>query len=487
MPRYIVENTPKNDSSNQNELDLGLNSNEPVTPRRTTTNETSFLNKFFKKKETATNPFAERREPTFGMGNTNTTISSGDVVKSVAASMNNNPTNYGANNINPQQPTAAPNNPAQDHHTAATYSAFENRQQEAAPAQNNDSLQTETANYAEAPAESEKPATAKRSIKNPEDWKVMQKLPHKHRRLFIAIAAAVIILAALLLLKPRSSETVEDFQANNNGNAMPIEFQSLDPNKPLENTEAANANNVEPSQDVNGQTGDVQPNEQAASGVTGAVSAAAGAAESRAQNMANQSAESGTAANMPAAAGNTATTANTTSAANPPATPDNQAQLKAAEQARLEKAREAQRKAEQQAQAAKLKAEQQAKEKARLAQQQAQAKAQAAAKDKTPVVDAKPAGTKTEAAQSKSAGGSSKTLTVPSGTSLFQVFRTNGLDIRDANAMTKAAGASNVLSSFKANDKVQVATNSEGRVSTMRLSDGSVFTRQSDGTYKYSK
>lgn len=481
-----MENTPKNDSSNQNELDLGLNSNEPVTPRKTTTNEPSFLNKFFKKKETATNPFAERREPTFGMDNTHSTISSGDVVKSVAASVNNNPTNYGANNMNPQQP-AAPNNPAQDHHTATTYSAFENRQQEAVSAQNNDSLQTETANYAEAPAESEKPATAKRSIKNPEDWKVMQKLPHKHRRLFIAIAAAVIILAALLLLKPRSSETVEDFQANNNGNAMPIEFQSLDPNKPLENTEAATTNNVEPSQDVNAPAGEVQPNEQTASGVTGAVSAAAGAAESRAQNMANQPTESGTAANMPAAAENTATTANPTPVANAPASPDNQAQLKAAEQARLEKAREAQRKAEQQAQAAKLKAEQQAKEKARLAQQQAQAKAQTAAKDKTPVVDAKPAGTKMEAAQSKSAGGSSKTLTVPSGTSLFQVFRTNGLDIRDANAMTKAAGASNVLSSFKANDKVQVATNSEGRVSTMRLSDGSVFTRQSDGTYKYSK
>ncbi len=481
-----MENTPKNDSSNQNELDLGLNSNEPVTPRRTTTNEPSFLNKFFKKKETATNPFAERREPTFGMDKANTTMSSGDVVKSVAASMNNNPTNYGANNINSQQP-AAPNNPAQDHHTATTYSAFDNRQQEAAPAPNNDSIQTETANYAEAPAESEKPATAKRSIKNPEDWKVMQKLPHKHRRLFIAIAAAVIILAALLLLKPRSSETVEDFQANNNGNAMPIEFQSLDPNKPLENTETATTNNVGSSQDANAQTGDVQPNEQAASGVTGAVSAAAGAAESRAQNMTSQSAESGTAANMPAAAENTATTANPTPAANSPATPDNQAQLKAAEQARLEKSREAQRKAEQQAQAAKLKAEQQAKEKARLAQQQAQAKAQTAAKEKTPVVDAKPTGTKTEAAQSKSAGGSSKTLTVPSGTSLFQVFRNNGLDIRDANAMTKAAGASNVLSSFKANDKVQVATNSEGRVSSMRLSDGSVFTRQSDGTYKYSK
>ncbi|WP_049752202.1 LysM-like peptidoglycan-binding domain-containing protein [Actinobacillus succinogenes] len=469
-----MENTPKNDSANQNELDLGLNSNEPVTPRKATTNEPSFLNKLFKKKETATNPFAERREPTFGTEKVNATLNPGEVVKSVAASMNNNPSNN-ANGVNPQQPTATASNIAQGY-SAPTYSSSPNSQpKEATSARGNDSVQTENVNYADESGTNKKTVTSKTSFKNPEDWKVMQKLPHKHRRLFLAIAAAVVILAALLLLKPRS-ETVEDFQANSNGNTMPIEFQSLDPNKPLENTETANADTVAPSPDVNAQADNSRPNEQAtqaaSNAVTNAVSVATGA-----YNTVNQSAESATAANLPAA--------NTVSAANSVINnADHQAQLKAAEQTRLEKAREAQRKAEQQAQAVKLKAEQQAKEKARLTQQQAQTKAQPA---KTPVVDAKPAGNKAVARQSKAVNGSSKTLTIPSGTSLFQVFRTNGLDIRDANAMTKASGANNVLSSFKANDKVQVATNGEGRVVTMRLSDGSVFTRQSDGTYKYSK
>lgn len=441
-----MENTPKNDSTNQNELDLGLNSNEPVTPRKTVTEEPSLFNKFFKKKETVTNPFAERREPTFGTDKINTTVNPSDVVKSVATSMNNKPTDYNVNNgANPQRPTT----------TASTYSTVSDSHQETtAQAQNNDTVRMESENYADEPSENEKPAKVKLSIKNPENWKVMQKLPHKHRRLFIAIAAAVVILVALLMLKPRS-ETVEDFQVNSNGNAMPIEFQSLDPNKSSEYTETTNVNVnvVEPSQDMSAQIDNTQPNEQTAADTTSV---------------------------------NTVTTNIVPTADSTVNHEDNQTRLSTAEQTRLEKAREAHRKAEQQAQAAKLKAERQAKEKAGLPQQ-VQTKAQATVKDKTPAVNAKPAGTKAIAQQSKTTSGSSKTLTVPSGTSLFQVFRTNGLDIRDANAMTKARGANNVLSRFKANDKVQVAINSEGRVSTMRLSDGSVFTRQSDGTYKYSK
>ena len=61
--------------------------------------------------------------------------------------------------------------------------------------------------------------------------------------------------------------------------------------------------------------------------------------------------------------------------------------------------------------------------------------------------------------------GATKTLTVPQGVSLMQVFRDNKLNIADVNAMTKANGAGNALSSFKPGDKVQVSVNGQGRVS----------------------
>ena len=80
---------------------------------------------------------------------------------------------------------------------------------------------------------------------------------------------------------------------------------------------------------------------------------------------------------------------------------------------------------------------------------------------------------------------SAKTLTVPKGVSLMQVFRDNQLNISDVNAMSKAAGAGNVLSSFKSGDKVTVSVNNQGRVNEMRLSNGARFVRQSDGSYQY--
>ena len=100
---------------------------------------------------------------------------------------------------------------------------------------------------------------------------------------------------------------------------------------------------------------------------------------------------------------------------------------------------------------------------------------------KVQIVDAKPA---TKAAAPTA---SVKTLTVPKGVSLMQVFRDNQLNISDVNAMSKAAGAGNVLSSFKPGDKVAVSVNSQGRVNEMRLSNGTRFVRQSDGSYEYKK
>ena len=98
------------------------------------------------------------------------------------------------------------------------------------------------------------------------------------------------------------------------------------------------------------------------------------------------------------------------------------------------------------------------------------------------ILEAKPATTKTV---NTSAG--SKTLVVPQGVSLMQVFRNNNLPIADVNAMTKANGAGNALSSFKPGDKVQVTVNAQGRVNELRLSNGGRFIRQADGSYQFKK
>ena len=108
---------------------------------------------------------------------------------------------------------------------------------------------------------------------------------------------------------------------------------------------------------------------------------------------------------------------------------------------------------------------------------------------KQPVAVAKKAPSKqapiVEAKVAKSAA--AKTLTIPQGVSLMQVFRNHNLNIADVNAMSKAAGADGALSRFKSGDKVQVMMTKDGRVSELRLSNGAKFIRQTDGNYKYQK
>ena len=120
-----------------------------------------------------------------------------------------------------------------------------------------------------------------------------------------------------------------------------------------------------------------------------------------------------------------------------------------------------------------------------------EAKPVATKETKVQIVEAKSATNKTvkvaEPVVQTASTGATKTLTVPQGVSLMQVFRDNKLNISDVNAMTKASGAGNALSSFKPGDKVQVSVNSQGRVSELRLSNGGKFIRQADGSYQYKK
>ena len=443
-------NKNQNEQSSQDELDLGLNQVEPITPKKVVQPSESIFDKakgLFAKKDHVETNFHERKEPTFG----------------------HTPAQESAPFISSETLRTEQEPVIQTVSAEETISAVEEEIK-------TETIATETVEQAE-----------KRTLSQPEKWKVLQVLPAKHRRLFMAILALVILLIIFFALKP-SSDTVESF-TQSNSNEIPVQFQSLDQNQPVETTildnppaqnqmaaEQANQPENAPKADesVNSATALNQPAENMAAP----------------QNMAQ----------APVQASNTMDSAKPMQAAQP-----EQSQTQA-QQIQVEQPKAPTVVAP--VQPVKKVVEQQvahkdtAKKEVKVAEKvhvPAKATEQTAAKTagKAPIVEAKPIQVKKEAkvqiVDAKPATkaavptASAKTLTVPKGVSLMQVFRDNQLNISDVNAMSKAAGAGNVLSSFKPGDKVAVSVNSQGRVNEMRLSNGARFVRQSDGSYEYKK
>ncbi|QLD32340.1 LysM-like peptidoglycan-binding domain-containing protein [Mannheimia varigena] len=108
-------------------------------------------------------------------------------------------------------------------------------------------------------------------------------------------------------------------------------------------------------------------------------------------------------------------------------------------------------------------------------------------KESTKVV-AKPAekaSTKSEAAKTNTTSAvavSTKTMTVPKGVSLMQVFRDNNLNISDVNTMSKV---NNVVSNLKVGERVTVRLDKNNRVVEMSIGSGGKFTRQANGSYTF--
>lgn len=75
-----------------------------------------------------------------------------------------------------------------------------------------------------------------------------------------------------------------------------------------------------------------------------------------------------------------------------------------------------------------------------------------------------------------------KTMTVPKGVSLMQVFRDNNLNISDVNSMSKA---NNIVSNLKVGERVTVRLDKNNRVVEMSIGSGGKFIRQSNGSYTF--
>ena len=455
-----------NDNSSQNELDLGFNHSDSVTPRKPVQQSGSIFDKakgLFGKKEQPDTQFHVRREPTFG----------------AAASQPFSPSQaFQSENTEQSAPSSAfetqePVENVQVENVAEEKVIFEN-----SPAEE---IVEEVTTQAETVAPA---AAAAASLKSPEKWKVLQMLPEKHRRLFIAILGLVVLLIIFFTLKP-NSDTVESFEQQN-GNEIPVQFQSLDQSQPVETTILDN-NTVAPAkteQAANDAKSDAPPAMEY-------VGDKADAAKSQTAEPAQQTVAQQPATQAPAQP----TTVAPTAAKDPvktaqPAVEKHTATVEHKAEPRREHTPVVQEK--KQPKPAIEKATAQPTQTVKKEQSKIQeAKPVATKETKVQIVEAKSATNKTvkaaEPVAQTAATGATKTLTVPQGVSLMQVFRDNKLNIADVNAMTKANGAGNALSSFKPGDKVQVSVNGQGRVSELRLSNGGKFIRQADGSYQYKK
>ena len=309
----------------------------------------------------------------------------------------------------------------------------------------------------------------------------------KHRRLGIVALLAVALGVAFWLLKPSTPETVEELQSQQGG-SLPIEFRPVDEaeaqRQEAEAKAQAQAQQEALAQQQNQQQAQLeqqtqQPAQQVVSPVekTAEPQPVQPVANERAQSQstlqASQSQPMTVVTEKPATQG---------SVVYQPETPTAQVV-----QPKVEK----------------LKASHHANNKQVNAQPKVKAvtkaefdtkKSQNAQLDRLvknvetgkPVVEkttpAPSLAAKTEAAKSQNVVTSSKTLSVPKGVSLMQVFRDNQLNISDVNAMSKV---NNKVSSLKVNEKVTVHLDKNNRVVEMTIGSGGKFTRQADGTYRF--
>ena len=451
-----------NDNSSQNELDLGFNHSDSVTPRKPVQQSGSIFDKakgLFGKKEQPDTQFHVRREPTFGAA------ASQPFSPSQAFQSENVEQSVSSSSFETQEPVEN----VQVENIAEEKVIFEN-----SPAEE---IVEEVTTQAEivAPA-----AAAAASLKSPEKWKVLQMLPEKHRRLFIAILGLVVLLIIFFTLKP-NSDTVESFEQQNS-NEIPVQFQSLDQSQPVETTVLDNNNNAAPAtteQAANEAKSDALPAMEYVGDKADA--AKLQPAEPAQQTVVQQPATQPAVA--PAPVKEPVKTVQ-------PTVEKHTATIEHKAEPRREQTPVVQEKKQPKPVTEKVTVQptQTVKKESSKIQE---AKPVATKDSKVQIVDAKSASNNavkaTEPTVQTASTGATKTLTVPQGVSLMQVFRDNKLNISDVNAMTKASGAGNALSSFKPGDKVQVSVNSQGRVSELRLSNGGKFIRQADGSYQYKK
>ncbi len=295
----------------------------------------------------------------------------------------------------------------------------------------------------------------------------MNKVPSKYRRLILVGLLALALLLVFFLLKPNTPETVEQLQEQ--GNSLPIEFRPVDEAEAKRAEEEAKAMQEAQAaqQATNAQATNTQTAENTATSTPVTTETAPTAP---AQDTTPAVAVKPVVPAKPAvettkpSVEKTAPVVNKPVVVEPVKKPTSSGSV--IYQAETEKAQTTEKKVVE-----KIKPTPQPKAEVKAE------KVTAAEKPKAEVVTAKPATSTTNV----SGVVATKTLTVPKGVSLMQVFRDNNLNISDVNAMSKVNGA---VSNLKVGEKVTVRLDKNNRVAEMIVGAGK-YTRQADGSYTF--
>lgn len=275
---------------------------------------------------------------------------------------------------------------------------------------------------------------------------IAEKVPFQSRRLLLVGALVLASLLILFLLKPNTPETLEQLEQDN---ALPIEF------RPVDEAEAKRAEEAKALTAPQAQVEQASPISPPVNTVEIILPLTTGGS-AVSSNVENASI-------TPISVTSTEITKPTEEVVTKPTSSASVSYQMEEEKSEVEKIQA------EKTQVEKIKPVSAVTQKAEVNIEKEQP-----AKTKVVVVTAKPVVT------SASSGFiSSKTLTIPKGVSLMQVFRDNHLNISDVNAMSKANKA---VSNLKVGEKVTVRLDKNSRVVEMRINAG-IYTRQSNGTY----
>lgn len=287
---------------------------------------------------------------------------------------------------------------------------------------------------------------------------IKAKMPAKTRRLLLVALLALALLVLFFLLRPSTPETVEELQSQQ-GSSLPIEFRPVDEEEAKRAEEQARAEQeaAAKAQELQAQALQAQQAQETAQQSTVAQPATSAQPEistNQTQQTAEQTVPVKAVENKPVVTQSVVKPQTQNSVVYQPETAT-KPQAKAQAQTKVETAKTESKPV-------------------RVTTQKEQPKAVSkptAEKEKTVV--------KSEAVANIA---STKTMTVPKGVSLMQVFRDNNLNISDVNAMSKT---NNIVSNLKVGERVTVRLDKNNRVIEMSISSGGKFTRQANGSYTF--
>ncbi|QLB19591.1 LysM-like peptidoglycan-binding domain-containing protein [Mannheimia granulomatis] len=276
------------------------------------------------------------------------------------------------------------------------------------------------------------------------DSMLKAKMPAKTRRLLLVALLALALLVLFFLLKPSTPETVEELQSQQ-GSSLPIEFRPVDEAEAKRAEEQARAEQEAAAKQL-------QEQEQAALQTQQNVNEPQSSTPAQSEQTVNTQTQSVT--EPPVAA---KPVENKPVVTQPVVKPQTQGSV--VYQPETKSQPKTQPKAE------------------RVTTQLQKEVAKVAPKSAT-----EKAPLKAEVEKATVSSMATKTMTVPKGVSLMQVFRDNNLNISDVNAMSKV---NNVVSNLKVGERVTVRLDKNNRVVEMSIGSGGKFTRQSNGSYTF--